>query len=110
MIRLRDKVQVLNATGTTEDSHGNPVPDWGNASELWEPADMQPASSDEDAVGGNVTVSRWTLKLLPQTTATDRSRVRWDGELYEVVAEVQLVKDHAKRPHHRVTTAEKVTG
>jgi len=82
-------VAILRAT-TTEDAHGNEVPDWANpAVTVVQGCSVQPLTSDEvnrsrDAVMGSVRV------FMPpgvDVLASDRLRLAGTGGDYEIVGE-----------------------
>lgn len=82
-------VTVVRAT-TTEDSYGNPVRNWGAASQsAVSGCSVQPVEGDEQTVGRNTVVSRWRLYAPPSTDLLASDRVVYDGDTYEVDGEVQ---------------------
>jgi hypothetical protein len=114
VIRLRDRIAVMDAADLSDDGHGNPVADWANAPSITEPANVTPltgsSQGSENIAAQNVVISRYKMLLLPATTVDPESRVQWRGDTYEVVSDVLLSVDHANRPHHRVAYIERVQG
>jgi head-tail adaptor len=108
-LALRDWVTVLNAV-TTEDACGNPIPDWGTATEAVEPAHVEPVTSDEVVVNEDTVEARWKVVLLPGTVATALSRLEWRGITFEVDGEVQPYVDGRGRIRHRSAYLKRVTG
>lgn len=109
-MQFRDQVDVLNAADLPVDGHNNPVPDWDQVVGVREPAIVQPVSSTENITAEQVVISRWRAFLLPLTTATATSRLRWRGDVYEVDGDVQLFPDLRGRPHHREAFLRRVQG
>lgn len=99
-LALRDWVTVMNATTVTEDPFGNPIPDWGTATEKVEPAHLNPVTSDEVVVNEDTVEARWHVTLLPVTAATALSRIVWRDQTFEVDGEVQSSMDGRGRIRH----------
>lgn len=108
-LALRDWVTVLNATTVTEDPFGNPIPDWGTATESVEPAYVKPVTSDEVVVNEDTVEARWQVVLLPGTVATALSRLVWRGDTFEVDGEVQPYMDGRGRIRHHAAYLKRVT-
>ncbi len=82
---LPHAVELLNAAGTVTDDFGNTRPDWATATATRARAFLQPRSSREDVQGRDVQVGDHVVFLGPDVAVTGRSRVRYAGNLYEVV-------------------------
>lgn len=109
MTRLRDRVVVLTPGESVEyDWHGNPIP--GPATEVEESAAVQGVSATENTVAAQTVVSRYSLLLLPGTTATAASQIRWRGNLYDIDGDVLVCSDRHARPHHCEALMVRVTG
>lgn len=82
-------VVILRAT-VTEDAHGNPIRNWGSATETTVTGcSVQPIVGDEATVGRDTIVSRWTLYAPDGVDLVASDRVRYDGAVYDVDGEVQ---------------------
>ncbi|GAB7039706.1 MULTISPECIES: phage head completion protein [Catenuloplanes] len=106
-MQLRDRITRLRAP-LIADGYGNQGPDWPAAVTAVLRASVQPASSTEDVVDEQRTVTRWRV-WLPRTAdllATDR--IEWDGQTYEVEGDVEHWKDRGQL-HHLEAVMIKVT-
>ena len=100
-MRLADTVAVIIATEGDTDSHGNPVVDWANATETLCPALVAPQNSSEALVGQNTVTTRYRVFLPALGLATEKSRIRWRGQLFDVDGDVELHTDLRGKAHHR---------
>lgn len=108
IIRLRDKVVVLNAD-VVDPTYGSGVRDWTSATATPEPAEVRPVMSDEISLNESTVVSRWRIKLRPDTAATSASRVVHRGSTFEVDGDVQAVPDRRARILYCVAHLRRVT-
>lgn len=87
-------VTVLRAT-TTEDDYGNPVRNWGSATQTTvagcsvQPVQSMGMDPGEVTVNRQTTISRWRLYAPDGTDVQSTDRVRWDGDVYDVDGEPQ---------------------
>lgn len=109
-MRLRDRVDALAATTPTEDERGNTTLTWDWANARTEPASVGPLGSSEYTSGQQTVITRWRVILLPGTSCTATSRVRWRGDTYEVDGDVELHTDHRGRAHHCEALLKRVEG
>lgn len=112
--RLDDQVTVVSAPVTADDGHGNPVVDWGAATETVVAAAVTPDSRDrsnaEDITGQDTVISRMRLFLPAAAVMTFLDRVVWRGDIFEVDGDVELHTDRRARPHHREALLRRVQG
>lgn len=101
--RYWDRIDVLRAP--EKPGHGGrKVRDWAAAEEgpphLTDvPADVQPATSEEDTNRQQLSITRWRVHCGPDVDLVATDRVRWRGRVLEVDGEVGLFMSHG-RPHH----------
>ncbi|MFI5839452.1 head-tail adaptor protein [Catenuloplanes sp. NPDC051500] len=90
-MQLRDLITRLRAP-LAGDGYGNERPDWSAATSTPYPADVQPASSTEDVVDEQRTVTRWRVWLPRTADLLASDRIEWDGQTYEVEGDVERWK------------------
>lgn len=100
LLRLPDRITVLNAAVIGDDGHGNPVVDWAHADTAVEPALVEPLTGAEYLVSADTIISRYKLLLHPKTAAAATSRVQWCGTTYEIEGEVQPTTSVLGRRDH----------
>ena len=104
---LPDQVTRRRAT-TASDGYGNPTSDWSSVTEVVYPAEVQPASTDENVVDQDRTVTRWRAWLPAAADLVATDRIVWDGDTYEIDGDVQRWKQRGV-PHHIEVLLVKVT-
>lgn len=109
MIRLLDRVSILNAT-VTPDPYNTPERDWADAESVLEPAHLSPLSSSENLVNENTVTTRWRVILSPVTAAQSSSRVVWRDLTLEVDGDVEKHTDLRGRVHHCEALLKRVAG
>lgn len=109
---MSDTVYVITPTMST-DSRGAASKSWVGAPEVASRAWMAQtnASSPDDELTPNRegTLTEWRCFLPYPTTLDNRCRIRYLGDLYEVVGEVHIAKT-TSGPHHLEVPLKKCKG
>lgn len=112
MIRLRDRIQIVNPAPGSDNPLGNPTGgtiDWDTA--VIEPAEMEPMTvNTEIQAGRDVALNRYRLVLCPVTAVTSRSLIKWHDDIWQVNGGVERYPDIRGNVHHHMCVLERWSG
>lgn len=101
MITLAHTVTIVHP-GTTESRYGDTVDDWSTATEVDEPGWVQQRSTSDERPGRTAVITEWKCFLESTSAVTSRSRLRWEGRLFEVDGDPYVTSTPAGAHHVEV--------
>lgn len=107
-MNLGDTATVLNP-GTATDAYGNTTQTWDTPDESVVSAWVGPQRTTEALAAGDLFTSTLLCLLPPDAPVTDKSRIRWRGDDYDIDGQAQPVMRRGVL-HHYELTLRKVTG
>lgn len=108
-MRFRDAVTVVRAGVTPSPDGGDDIPNWGTATTVDYPGELQPLSSTEDVVAQQRTDSTHRAFLPAEADVKATDRLRHLGVDYEVDGAPEVWRGRGRK-HHIEVLCLRVTG